>query len=51
MGHRKNTNPSLFIQLAKVHKMTEKKMPGYENVEAEYLTGQINSLILQLLLR
>ena len=42
MGHRKNTNPSLFIQLAKVHKITEKKTPGYESVEAEYISNRAN---------
>ena len=35
----------------KFNKMNEKRSLGYQHVGAEYVTGQINSLILQLLLR
>ena len=50
MGHRKNTNPSLFIQVAKLHKMNEKRSRGIKSITTEHITWQTNSLILQLLL-
>ena len=53
MEHRNNVNLSLFIQLAKVsnHKMNEKRSHEYQSMDPEYVTGQINSCILELLLR
>ena len=54
MEHRNNVNLSLFIQLAKVnknHKMNVKRIQEYESMDPEYVTGQINSRILELLLR
>ena len=54
MEHRNNVNLSLFIQLAKVnsnHKMNVKRSQEYESMDPEYVTGQINSRILELLLR
>ena len=42
MEHRSNVNLSLFIQLVKVNN---------NKMDPEYETGQINSLILELLLR
>ena len=50
--HRNNVNPSLFIQLAKLLQQNEwKKKPGVLEYDPEYVTGQINSCILELLLR
>ena len=52
MEHRNNVNLSLFIQLAKVNnKMNEKRSQEYQSMDPEYVTGQINSCILELLLR
>ena len=54
MEHRNKVNLSLFIQLAKVntnHKMNVKRSQEYQNMDPEYVTGQINSRILELLLR
>ena len=53
MEHRNNVNLSLFVQLAKVNnnKMNEKRSQEYQSRNPEYVTGQINSRILQLLLR
>ena len=51
MEHRNNVNLSLFIQLAKVNnKMNEKRSQEYQSMDPEYVTGQINSHILTLLL-
>ena len=50
MEHRNNVNLSLFIQFPKVsnnHKMKKEA----RSVDPEYVTGQINSCILELLLR
>ena len=48
MEHRNNVNLSLFIQLAKVinNKMSEKRSQEYQSMDPAYVTGQINSLIL-----
>ena len=53
MEYRNNVNLSLFIQLAKVNnnKMNEKRSQEYQSMDPEYVTGQINSRILELLLR
>ena len=52
MEHRNNVNLSLFIQLAKVNnKMNEKRSQEYQSMDPEYVTGQSNSRILELLLR
>ena len=53
MEHRNNVNLSLFIQLAKVnnYKMNKKTSQEYQSMDPEYLTGQINSHIEELLLR
>ena len=53
MEYRNNVNLFLFIQLTKVnnHKMNEKRNHGYQTMDPEYVTGQINSLTLDLLLR
>ena len=52
MKHRNNVDLSLFIQLAKVskNKMNEKRSHEYQSMDPEYVTGQINSCILELLL-
>ena len=53
MEHINNVNLSLFIQLAKVnnnHRMDEKRSQKNQNRDPEYVTGQNNSRILQLLL-
>ena len=43
---------TLFYQYKwKVQQNERKKKSGYQSVGADYVTGQINSLILQLLLR
>ena len=50
MEHRNNVT----IQLTKVnnnHKMNEKRSQEYQSMDSEYVTGQINSCILELLLR
>ena len=52
MEHRNNVNLSLFTQFAKVnsnHKMNEKRSQEYHRMDPEYVTGQINSRILELL--
>ena len=49
-----NVNLAVFIQLTKVnnsHKMNEKRSQEYQSMDPEYVTGQINSRILELLLR
>ena len=53
MKHRNNVNLSLFVQLAKVNskKMNEKRSQENQSMEPEYVIGQINSRILELLLR
>ena len=53
MKHRNNVNLSLFIQLAKVNsnKMNEKRSQEYQSMDPDYVTEQINSRILELLLR
>ena len=53
MEHRNNVNLSLFMQLAKVNnnKMNEKRSQEYQSMDPEYVTEQINSRILELLLR
>ena len=53
MEHRNNVKLSLFIQLAKVNnnKMNEKRSQKYQSMDPEYVTGKINSRILELLLR
>ena len=53
MEHRNNVNLSLFIQLAKVsnNKTNKKRSQEYQSMDAEYVTGQINHRILELLLR
>ena len=53
MKHRNNVNLSLFIQLTKVNnnKMNEKRSQEYQSMDPEYVTRQINSRILELLLR
>ena len=41
------TLPSLFIQLANVNnKMNEKRSQEYQSMDLEYITGKINSHIL-----
>ena len=49
MEHRDNVDLSLFMQLAKVskNKMNEKRSYEYQSMDPEYVTGQINSCILQ----
>ena len=49
MEHRNNVN----IELAKVNnnKINEKRSQEYQNIDPEYVTGQINRCILELLLR
>ena len=53
MEHRNNVNPSLFIQLTKKFndKMNEKRSQEYQSMDPEYVTGQINGPIPELLLR
>ena len=54
MEHGSNVNLAVFIQLATVnnnHKMNEKRSQEYQSMDPEYVTGQINSHILELLLR
>ena len=53
MEHKGSVNLSLFMQLAKAnnHKMNEKRSHEYQSLDPEYVTGQINSHILELLLR
>ena len=49
MEQKNNVNLSLFIQLAKVNnKMNEKRSHGYQSMDPEYVTGQINSRSLEL---
>ena len=50
-GHRKNTNPPSLYKWQKFIKMNEKRSLSYQSMCAECVTGQINSLILQLFLR
>ena len=52
MERRSNVNLSLCKQLAKVNnKMNEKRSQEYQSMDTEYVTGQINSSILELLLK
>ena len=54
MDHRNNVNLSLFIQFTKVnnnHKTNEKRNQEYQSMNPEHVTGQINSRVLELLLR
>ena len=54
MEHRNNVNLSLFMQFAKVNKnlkMNEKRSQEYQSMDPEYVTGQINSHILEPLFR
>ena len=53
MEHRNDVILSLFIQLTKVNnnKMNEKRSQEYQSMDPEYVTWQINSRILELLLR
>ena len=54
MEHGSNVNLAVFIQLAKVnnnHKMNEKRSQEYQSMDPEYVTGQINSCVLEPLLR
>ena len=51
MEHRSNVNLSLFIKLTATYKMNEKRSQEYQSMDPEYVTGQINSRILELLLR
>ena len=43
--------PSLFIQLAKFQQNEWKRSQEYQSMDPEYVTGQINSCILEFLLR
>ena len=51
--HRNNVNPFLLIQLAKKfnNKMNEKRSQEYQSMYRGYVSGQINSHILELLVR
>ena len=54
MEHRNNVNLSLFLKLTKVNsnnKVNEKRSQEFQNMDPEYVTKQINSRILELLLR
>ena len=53
MEHRNDVSLSLFIQLGKVNnnKMNGKGSQEYQGMDPEYVTWQINSHILELLLR
>ena len=51
MEHRSYVNLSLFIKLTTKYKMNEKRSQEYQSMDPEYVTGQINSRILELLLR
>ena len=54
MEHRNNVNLSLFLKLTKVNnnnKVNEKRSQEYQTMDPEYVTKQINSRILELLLR
>ena len=54
MDHRNNVNLSQFIQFTKVnnnHKTNEKRNQEYQRMNPEHVTGQINSRVLELLLR
>ena len=50
--HRNNDNLSLFTQLAKVQQPQneQKRSQEHESMDSEYITGQKNSRILELLL-
>ena len=53
MEHGINVNLAVFIQLTKVnnsHKMIEKRSQEYQSMDPAYVTGQINSYILEVLL-
>ena len=49
MEYRNNVNLSLFMKLAKQQHNEWKKQPGV-SMDPEYVTGQINGHILELLL-
>ena len=54
MEHRNHVNLSLFIQLANVKQKTQnesKRSQEYQSMDPEHVTVQINSRILELLLR
>ena len=54
MEHRNIVSLSQFIQFAKVkksHEMNEKRSQEYQSMDPDYVTGLINSRILELLLR
>ena len=53
MEHRKNVKLFLLIQLAKVNnnKINEKRSQEYQSMDPQYVTGEINSHILELFLR
>ena len=53
MEYKNNVNLSLFMQLTKVnkHKMSEKRSHEYQSRYPKYVTEQLNSCILELLLR
>ena len=53
MELKNNVNLSLFIRLTKVNnnKMNEKRSQECQSMDPEYVTGQIKSRILELLLR
>ena len=50
MEHRKNVKLFLLIQLAKVNnnKINEKRSQEYQSMDPQYVTGEINSHILEL---
>ena len=53
MEHRYNVNISLFVQLVKANnnRINEKRSQEYQSMDLEYVTGQIDSHILELFLR
>ena len=50
MEHRNNVKLFLFIQLAKVNnnEINEKRSQEYQSMDSQYVTGEINSHILEL---
>ena len=52
MGHRNNVNLSYSYNWQKLNnKMNEKRNQEHQSMDSEYVTGEINSRILELLLR
>ena len=49
--HRNNVNPGNTIGNSSTKKMNDKRSHEYQSMDPEYVTGQINSRILELLLR